>query len=242
MKIEKMKMPTIGIAGVGLPSAIYCTELINHFCKDVFSPLTRPNIVMHTPNLQPTYQAEVSDRWDIVAEHLLFSINMLAKMGADFAIIPANAVHRVISQVQQMAPIKVLDILTEVADVCKIQGYKKVGITGTSWTLAGHYYQTRLAERGIEEIIPEPEEQVIFQNAIMNELVPNASAQPKTVQQLLSIIKNLQNKGCDAIALACTELPLILNDENCGLNTLDSTAILAKAAIREVMAIINQSV
>lgn len=232
MSIEKITMPTIGVAGVGLPSAIYSIELINKFCKDKFSPWTRPNIVMHTPNLLPTYQAEASGRWDIVAEYLLSSIRLLAKMGADFAIIPANSVHRVITEIQQAAPIKVLDILTEVSDIAQSKGYKKVGIMGTVWTLAGHYYQSRLAERGIIEVIPEPDEQLILQDAIMNELVPNARVTPETLQKILTIVQSLKNKGCDAIALACTELPLILDDENCGLPTLDSTAILAEAALR----------
>ncbi len=157
-------------------------------------------------------------------------------------IIPANTVHKVIHGIQKRSSIPVISILDCVADVCLSKNLKKVGIMGTRWTMADHLYQAPLFQRGITEIIPSIDDQKIIQEAIFSELIPTGKASDKTLQKLLIIVNKLKAQGCDGIASACTELPLVLNDHNCGLITLDTTDILAESAVQQGLLLLGNNV
>ncbi len=224
-----MNIPTIGIAGVTIPGAVDCIQKINRASSKYFSKNEHPHIVLNQPNFGTLQTAFFEDDWSKVAEELSVSAKKLAQMGADFVIIPANTVHRVIADVH--SPIPVLNMLDIVSAECKTKNMKKVGILGTVWTMSGHLYAGSLKAYGIEECIPSQEEQKIIQEAIFSELVPTGRIQPDTLAAMLSVVQSLQLRGCDGIALACTELPLVLNSSNCGLPVLDTTDILAQASV-----------
>ncbi|PJE05990.1 amino acid racemase [Legionella sp.] len=226
------KVPTIGIVGVTIPGAIDCINKINQKARGNFEPHHHPNIILHQQNFGPTHQAQNQGRWDIVENRLIESIETLAKSGADFVIIPANTVHKVIDNLQKRATISVISMLDMVAEECQQHNLKKVGILGTRWTMAEHLYQKPLGIHNIEEIIPSEEDQNIVQEAIFQELIPTGNVKQQTLDELLAVTQRLKAKGCDGIALACTELPLVLNKENSGILTLDTTAILAEGALR----------
>lgn len=228
-------MPTIGIAGVTIPGAVDCINKINQFSRESFEEFRRPNIRLDQPDFYPTHEAQIESKWNVVADRLVASIQSLAKSGADFAIIPANTVHVVIDDIQKRASIPVLNMLEIVAGICYKNQQKTVGVLGTRWTMSGHLYQKPFEKNGISEMIPTDDEQHIIQKAIFSELIPRGFASDETVTELLRVVNRMKDSGCDAIILACTELPLVLNSDNCGIPAFDTTAILAQAAIAEAI-------
>lgn len=232
-------IPTIGIAGVTIPGAVDCINKINQQCITEFpNHHQRPNLVLYQPNFEPTHHAQVEGRWDIVADRLVESIQKLSQMGADFAIIPANTVHKVIDDVQERSIIPIISILDVVAYECSRRDFKTVGIMGTGWTMADNLYRLPLSKYSIAEFIPTLADQLVIQEALFNELIPTGHATEKTMQVLLGVVERIRNH-CDSIALACTELPLVLNSQNCRLPVLDTTDLLAKAAVRKVLALMS---
>lgn len=239
--IDMKKISTIGIAGITIPGAIDCINKINQKVQGYFEHHHHPNIILHQPNFGPTHHAQNQGQWDIVEERLVESIETLAKSGADFVIIPANTVHKVIDNIKQRATVPVLSMLDMVAAECRRHNLKKVGILGTRWTMADHLYQNQLRLHNIEELIPSQEDQDIVQKAIFEQLIPTGNVKSKTLDALLAVTERLKARGCDGIALACTELPLVLNSENCGILTLDTTAILAEGAVRHALTLMQPS-
>lgn len=236
---ELKKHPTIGIAGVSIPGAVDCIQKINLFTPRYFLQQGNPNIVMHQPNFLIFQQAFRLEKWDIVSSELLASIDCLKKMGADFVIIPANTVHRVIAEVQEHSSIPVLNMLQVVSEECRRQKLTKVGVLGTSWTMSGHLYQDILKNHGVTELIPIDDEQKVIQDAIFFELVPTGRATPDTLSALLQVVQSLKSRGCEGIILACTELPLVLNENNCEMPVVDTTAVLAEAALKQAATILR---
>ncbi|MGQ3892371.1 aspartate/glutamate racemase family protein [Legionella sp. CNM-4043-24] len=235
-------LPTIGIAGVTIPGAIDCINKINQFSRELFEEFRCPNIKLDQPDFYPTHEAQVESRWGMVADRLVASIQSLAKSGADFAIIPANTVHIVIENIQKRSSIPVLNMLEIVSDTCHENERKTVGVLGTRWTMSGHLYQKPFEKVGITEMIPTDDEQHIIQKAIFSELIPRGCASNETVLDLLRVVNRMKDSGCDSVILACTELPLVLNTDNCGILAFDTTAILAQAAIAESVRLMKKSV
>lgn len=238
---SNLVMPTIGIAGVTIPGAVDCINKINQFARESFGEFRRPNIKLDQPDFHPVHEAQVESRWDVVADRLVDSTRSLAESGADFAIIPANTVHIVIDEVQKRSSIPVLNMLDIVSDTCRKNDRKTVGVLGTRWTMAGHLYQKPFEKVGITEMIPSDDEQHVIQKAIFSELIPHGLARDETVTDLIRIVHRMQDRGCDAVILACTELPLVLNTDNCGIPAFDTTAILAQAAVTESVRLMTAS-
>lgn len=222
---------TIGIAGVSIPGAVDCISKINQLSSRYFSDHAHPNILFYQPNFSPIEQALQNERWDVILDSLLESVNILAKAGADFVIVPANTVHKVIFELQQKSPIPVLNILEIAAKECQRRKIKRVGIMGSSWTMANHLYREILQTKGMEECVPSKTDQQVIQRAILSELIPTGKVAANTLSSLFQVVKALKEAGCDGIVLACTELPLVLNEANCEIPTLDTTALLAEAAL-----------
>lgn len=231
-------MPTIGVVGVTIPGAIDCISKIYRQSRTSFQEFQHPNIMLDQQDFAPIHKAQLESKWETVTDRLVDSIRTLAHSGSDFAIIPANTVHIVIKEIQERSPIPVLNMLDIVSNVCQQRGLKKIAVLGTHWTMSEHLYKDSLEQKGISEVIPSAEDQAIIQNAIFLELVPNGTASIETVARLIQIVGKMKSLGCDGILLACTELPLILNTQNCDLVTIDTTTELAKAAVEETTRLI----
>jgi aspartate racemase len=236
----KQLMPTIGIAGVTIPGAIDCINKIARLSRDTFQQYQHPNIKLDQPDFAPIHQAQEQSNWSEVTDRLVASIESLAKSGADFAIIPANTVHIVIKEIQKRSSIPILDMLEIVTAACQRKRLKKVGVLGTKWTMGYHLYKEPFAQKNIIEIVPSSEDQQIIQDVIFSELIPSGAASKETLSALLKVVENLKQQGCDGLILACTELPLVLNTQNCGIEAIDTTAALAEAAIAESMKLAAQ--
>jgi aspartate racemase len=165
---------------------------------------------------------------------MLTSARLLAAAGADFAICPDNSAHRAWDYVQVETPIPWLHIARVVGSEAQKRGYRRVGVLGTRFTMEGPIYRDVLSSMGIETLVPEPGASETVDRIIFSELVDGVFTDASR-QAYGDVIARLRDRGCDAVALACTEIPLLVRPEDSPLPTLDSTRLLAAAALREAM-------
>jgi aspartate racemase len=168
--------------------------------------------------------------WAGVGDLLLEGAKIVAQAGAAFAICPDNTVHQAFPYFMSRSPIPWLHIAEVVAEEASRRGFRRLGILGTRYLMEGPVYAEVLERRGIEQRIPEPAARDAINRAIFEELV-NAVFTDETREMFNEQMRRLQAEGCDAAVLGCTEIPLIVRPEEAPLPTLDSTRLLAKAAV-----------
>ncbi|MFZ6655242.1 aspartate/glutamate racemase family protein [Undibacterium sp. TJN19] len=222
----------IGIIGCSAAGAALCYRTICEEAAPLLGPHAHPEVSMHTPSLALYVDRLEQGDMQGVADLMLASAHKLAAAGADFLICPDNTIHQAFGLVRPHSPLPWLHIAEEVASVAAGRGYRRVGITGTAWLMNSAVYPSVLQERRIDYLLPSGDDQANLNRIIMNELVCGI-IRPESVHQFLHIINSLKAGGCDAVILGCTELPLIATDENVSLPTLDSTRLLARAALRK---------
>jgi aspartate racemase len=222
----------IGIVAVSAEGAALCYRTICAEGAELFGPHNHPEVTMHTTPLAAHMKLIDADRWEDEAQLLLGSARKLAQAGAAFLICPDNTVHQAIDLIRDRSPIPWLHIAEEVASAAAERGYKSVGVLGTRYLMEGPVYPARLAAAGLRHLIPEQDDRERINRIIFDELV-YGRLQASARSEFVRIIVDLKNKGCDAVALACTEIPLLIGDSDSPLPVLDSTRILARAALRE---------
>ena len=189
---------------------------------------------MHSHSLAAYVQCLDRDDWQGVGELMLASANKLAQIGADFLICPDNTIHQALPYVQARSPIPWLHIAEVVAEAAVGRGFKYLGLTGTRWLVDSEVYPEKLEARGLEYLRPSAAERDEINRIIMDELVCGVF-KPDAVAFHRQVIGRMKDQGCDAVVLGCTEIPLIMNDGNSPLPTLDSTRLLARAALRRAV-------
>ncbi len=175
-----------------------------------------------------------SGDWRGVGEIMLDSAERLARAGADFLICPDNTIHQGLAFVEGRSPLPWLHIADVVADEAVRRGFRRIGITGTRWLVESDVYPEPLAARGIDHLRPDAEERAEMNRVIMDELVYGVF-KPESVAYFQRVIEGLKQRDCDAAVLGCTEVPLIISDSNSALPTLDSTRLLARAALHRAI-------
>jgi aspartate racemase len=158
----------------------------------------------------------------------------LARAGADFYICPDNTAHLVLEKIANDLPLPGLHIAHGVCDEIEKQGWKKVALLGTNWTMTGSVYADALATNGMTRLIPEETDRNFIHDSIFNELC-QSQFKPETIQRYIGIIAELKNSGAECVILGCTEIPLIITEQNSPLPILDSTRLLAKYAVEVAM-------
>ncbi len=159
-----------------------------------------------------------------------------AKCGApDFFICPDNTIHQALPFIQSRLPRPWLHIAEVVTDEAVRRGFRCIGLLGTRYLVNSEVYPQALTARGLKYVRPEPAEREEINRIIFQELVCGVF-NPEAVTYFQGVISHLKNTGCDAVVLGCTEIPLIMNDTNSPLPTLDSTRLLARAALRRAVA------
>jgi aspartate racemase len=172
-----------------------------------------------------------SGDWPGVAELMLAAANKLARAGADFLICPDNTIHQAMPWVLRRSPLPWLHIADVVAAHAAERGFHRLGLTGTRYLVDSEVYPEKLAARGLAYLRPTPVERAEINRIIFEELIAgvfNADA----IGFFQGVMKRMKEEGCDAVVLGCTEIPLIMNDGNSPLPTLDSTRLLARAALQ----------
>ena len=189
-----------------------------------------PEISMHTPPFAEYVRCLEREDWHGVGELMLGSAAKLKGAGADFLICPDNTIHNALPYVLPRSPLPWLHIAEIVAERARERGLKRVGLLGTKWLVRSEVYPEKLSARCIDYVRPSEAEIEEVNRIIMDELVLGV-IKPESVIYLQKAIARLKDKGCDAAVLGCTELPLVLSDANSALPTLDSTRLLARAAL-----------
>ncbi|HJQ98132.1 MAG TPA: amino acid racemase [Candidatus Polarisedimenticolaceae bacterium] len=200
--------------------------------SEILGRHAHPEVSMHTFPMSAYMRNVDTEGWADAAELLLASANKLVASGAEILISPDNTIHEALDLVRDRAPARWLHIAEEVGAVAAERGFKRLGILGTRYLMEGPVYRTKLAARSIASEIPGPEARERINSIIFDELVYGRFHQ-RDRDYLSGAIRDLAARGCDAVVLGCTEIPLIISDADSVLPTLPSTQILARAALRE---------
>ena len=194
-----------------------------------------PEVTMHTIALAEYMKPIDSGAgWKQVAELMLRSAEALKRAGADFLICPDNTIHEALPFVLPRSPLPWLHIAEEVGKEAKRRGFRKLGITGTKFLVSGPVYPEKLERMGIDYVRPTKEQQEEINTIIFDELV-RGEQRPESLFYFEQVIESLKLQGCDAVVLGCTELPLLVNENESPLPALDSTRTLARAALRHAL-------
>lgn len=220
----------IGIVACSAEGAALCYRTICMEGPKLLGPHAHPEISMHTPSFAEYVTCLDAGDWDGVGALMLVSARKLAAAGADLLICPDNTIHRAFPYVVPRSPVPWLHIADVVADEAAARGFLRLGILGTRWLVASEVYPEKLAARGIAFMRPDAREREEINRIIMDELV-NGIVTAQGVAYHQAVIWRMKQEGCDAVVLGCTEIPLIISDANAALPTLDSTRLLARAAL-----------
>jgi aspartate racemase len=225
----------IGIVACSAEGAALCYRTICVEGAAVLGPHAHPEVTVHTPSLADYMARIYRGDWPGVGELMLASAHKLKAVGADFLICPDNTIHQALPHVVRRSPLPWLHIAEEVASEAVARDFKRLAITGTRWLVDSKVYPDALRARGLAYMRPTREERDEINRIIMNELVCGLF-KTEAVACFQRVFARMKDAGCDAVVLGCTEIPLIMNDTNSPLPTLDSTRLLARAALRRAVA------
>ncbi len=224
----------IGIVACSAEGAALCYRTICAEGAKHLGPHGHPEISMHTHSLAEYVRRLERSDWQGVAELMLASAHKLASIGCDFLVCPDNTIHQALPRVEPLSPLRWLHIADAVAAQAAERGFRRLALTGTRWLVESDMYPERLAARGLECVRPTTSERDEMHRVIMEELVYGIF-KPEAVECFQRVMRRMKEEGCDAAVLACTEIPLIMNEANSPLAPLDSTRLLAHAALRRAV-------
>ncbi len=227
-------MKTIGIVAHSFEGAALCFITACREGAVHLGPHMHPNIVMSAVPMALSMPGWEADDYSAVGKFLAEGVQMVADAGADFYVCPDNTAHIVLEQIAADLPIPGLHIADVVCHELSKNGSKHIGLLGTRWTMTGPVYETALKKRGLERLIPDEATMKLINTAIFDELCLGIFDK-STTDMFLGAIDDLKSRGAECVVLGCTEIPLIVTDENSSLPTFDSTRLLAKYAILEAV-------
>jgi aspartate racemase len=226
----------IGIVGCSAEGAALCYRTICLEAEPLMGRHAHPEVTLHTISLAEYMKAlEGGEGWPGIAELMLRSVEALRRAGADFVICPDNTIHQALPLVLPRSPLPWLHIAEEVGREAQRRGFKKLGLTGTKFLVSSDVYPVKLRALGIDFLRPDDAEREKINAIIFDELVRGRQT-PEALRYFQQVIDGFKAQGCDAVVLGCTEIPLLVNDKVSSLPTLDSTRILARAALRHAVA------
>jgi aspartate racemase len=221
----------IGIVAGSAEGAALCYTTI---CTEGGAQLgthAHPEVSMHTHSLADYMSCVHRGDGRGVGELMLASGNKLAAIGAEFLICPDNTFHQGLPYIEARSPRPWLHIADVVVAEAVARGFRRLGVLGTRWLVESSVYPDRLMAAGVDYVLPDVDERTAINRIIMDELVCSVFT-PDAIAYHQRVIARLREAGCDAVVLGCTEIPLIVSDANSPLPTLDSTRLLARAALR----------
>ncbi|BAV99353.1 aspartate/glutamate racemase family protein [Lysobacter enzymogenes] len=225
----------LGIVACSSEGAALCYRTVCAEAAALLGPHAHPEIALHGHSLADYVACLERGDLDGVGELMLSSARKLERAGARLLICPDNTIHQAMDYVRPRSPLPWLHIAEVVANEARARGLRRIGLTGTQWLVESEVYPRQLAALGLDYVRPSAEQRARIGRLIMDELVYGVF-KPETVAYFQSVIDDLKAQGCDAVVLGCTEIPLIIDDGNSALPTLDSTRLLARAALRASVA------
>jgi aspartate racemase len=222
----------VGIVGVSAEGAALCYRTICSEAAPMLGAHDHPQITMHTYPLAAYMRHLDADRWDEAGRLLLSSAEKLVGAGAELLICPDNTLHRALDLVRSECRTPWLHIAEEVATAARARGFNRLALLGTRYLMEGPVYPTKLASFGIGHEVPDHQDRLGLNAIIFDELV-YGRIEDASRRVFQKVIRQLADRGCDAVVLGCTEIPLLISEQDSPLPVLDSTRILARAALRE---------
>jgi aspartate racemase len=224
----------IGIVACSAEGAALCYRTICLEGAALLGTHDHPEVSMHTRSLATYMKFVLAGDWAGVAELMMSSAEKLARAGADFLICPDNTIHQAFDMVEHRSPRPWLHIAREVACEAKRHHRKRLGVMGTRSLMESRVYPETLTAAGLDYRIPNSPQREKIDHIIFDELV-NAQFLPRSQAYFTEVISSLKDDGCDAVVLGCTEIPLIVTADSSPLPTLDSTRLLARAALKKAI-------
>lgn len=194
-----------------------------------------PNINIESINVFEVLKFCEREDYEGLTQHLLLAVKNLAAAGAEFAVLTANTSHIVFDRLQKVSPIPLLSIIEATCEEAKKRGYNKLALLGTVFTMQRDFYKAPFLREGIDIIVPSEDEMRLIDKRITDELELGI-VRDETLLEFQQIISRLGiEHGAQAVILGCTELPLLLNDANSPLPTLDTVAIHTSSIIDRIL-------
>ncbi len=224
----------IGIVACSAEGAALCYRTICNEGVQFFGAHGHPEVSIHTPPLADYVKHIDAGDWAAVGNIMLDSAKKVAQSGADFLICPDNTIHQAMRYVEPLSPLPWIHIADVVAANAVERGFRRLGLTGTRTLVDSDVYPERLARHALQCELPNADERDEMDRIIMDELVYGVF-NPGSIGYFEAVIGRFKARGCDAVILGCTEIPLIIGDSNSPLPVLDSTRLLARAALRRAV-------
>jgi aspartate racemase len=221
----------IGILGGMSPeSTVEYYQYITRTYTERFGDYGYPEVIIYSVSFQPYVDWPNQDRWDLVTQGLREAALKLEAAGADFIVIATNTMHLVFDQVQASVTVPMLSLLDAVGEAVLARGIETVGLLGTKFTMEKTFYQDALARKGITVLTPDAQDRAYVNTVIYDELVAG-QIRGESRAGYVAIIHKLAEQGAEGIILGCTEIPLLVSEEDVGMPLFDTTVIHAEAAL-----------
>ncbi len=221
----------IGILGGMSPeSTVEYYQYITRTYTERFGDYGYPEIIIYSVSFQPYVDWPNQDRWDLVTQGLSEAALKLEAAGADFIVIATNTMHLVFDQVQASVTVPMLSLLDAVGDAVLARGIETVGLLGTKFTMEKAFYQDALARKGITVLVPDAQDRTYVNAVIYDELVAG-QIRDESRAGYVAIIDKLAERGAEGVILGCTEIPLLVSEEDAGMPLFDTAVIHAEAAL-----------
>lgn len=224
----------IGIVAGSAEGAALCYRTICLEAPAILGEHNHPEITMNSMPLAEYMQLIYAGNWKAVGESLAASASKVAAAGAQFAICPDNTFHQAFEYLLPLSPIPWIHIGRSVAAEAQRQGHRRLGILGTKYLMEGPVYPESVKEFRLESRIPDEPDRLRINEIIFKELVNGIFLESSRLY-FNEVTEKLKAQDCDAVVLGCTEIPLIVRPDDCPLPTLDSTRLLARAALRKAL-------
>ncbi len=225
-----MNLKTIGlIGGMSWESTVTYYKIINEVIKEKLSGLHSAKCVLYSVDFQEIEECQASGNWEKSGEILGEAAYNLEKAGADFIVICTNTMHKVVNQIKEKISIPILHIAEMTAEKILEKGLKNIALLGTKYTMEQDFYKSKLIEKGINVIIPDKNDIEIINEVIYDELCLG-TINSDSKKKFLEIVDKLRNKGAEGIILGCTEIGLLIKNEDTDVPLFDTAIIHAEQA------------
>jgi aspartate racemase len=225
-------MKTIGlIGGMSWKSSLEYYRIINETVKEKLGELHSAKCILYSIDFEEIERLQHEGEWGELTKLMIDAAQKLKGAGAEFIVICTNTMHKMVGETQNNVNIPILHIADATAEKIVKKGLRKVGLLGTKFTMEQDFYKKRLKEKyNIEVIIPADNERKVIHDVIYDELCRGIIRQ-SSKERFKKIIKNLITNGAEGVILGCTEIPLLIKEEDVEVPLFDTTTIHAKSAV-----------
>lgn len=208
---------------------IYYRYITREYSKR-YGTLKYPEIAIYSLKYQELACWLHEERWDFVVRSISEGLRALHRAGADFGLIACNTLHIVFDDAQSKSPIPLINIVNATAEAIEQEHMKTVGLLGTTLTMNRDFYKKKLTEQNINTLVPKKEDRHFVDTVIRKELVQGIT-RPESKKRFIKIAHDLASRGAEGVILGCTEISLLINEEDCDVQLFDTALIHVKKAL-----------